>query len=338
MEKTLYTFTKNGYDDFIDFIKGLAIVLVVLEHTIPFRQQLLFPIWGASKAVPIFLVIQMFHAFKRGQPRIPNVKKVFDRILKPFIIIQVLLLIVNIAVSADTINMVIYKTLRGGGMGPGSYYPWIYIQFALILPFMYKALNRYDLKKLFIICLAMSFAIEVLCSLIDMPERLYRVLALRYMFLVYFGIEWCRKGIYLSNRGIILGTIGLCAVIFFNYFYAPLEPLFFETGWKSDRWITFLFVMYIYVPVIYLIYQKLSCKIVKIFKHLGKASFEIFLCQMFICHIIKPDVVGHFIDNPVFKWLLYLVLTIPTSIYCGLYWYKTKTKAENAGNNNGKKQ
>lgn len=35
MEKTLYTFTKNGYDDFIDFIKGLAIVLVVLEHTIP---------------------------------------------------------------------------------------------------------------------------------------------------------------------------------------------------------------------------------------------------------------------------------------------------------------
>ena len=265
--------------------------------------------------------------FQKWSAEIPEHKKTFDRILYPFIQVQILLLIVNITISTDTTNMVIYKTLRGGGMGPGSYYIWVYIQFALILPFMYRLLNRFNLKKLFMICLSMSLAIEVFCSLIDMPERIYRILALRYLFLVYFGIEWCRKGLYLSNRRIILGAIGLCAIIFFNYFHISLEPLFFDTGWKSDRWITFLFVMCIYVPIVYLVYQKLSSRITHIFMYLGKASYQIFLCQMFICHVIKLEVVEQFIGDIPLKWPLYLTLTIPTRISCGLYWYKTKTKA-----------
>lgn len=324
MDSILYKFKKNGHEEFIDFMKGVAILLVVFAHTIPLKQELLFPIWGASKAVPIFLVIQMFHTFKRGEPKVPNFKKVFDRVLKPFLYIQIILLTFSLITSSETTLETLCRFCKGGGMGPGSYYIWIYLQFSLILPYIYKLLSKYNQKRIFFISLFTAILIEMACSIIDMPERIYRILALRYLFLIYFGIEWCRKGIVFGKREIFLGLIGLGAVVYFNYFYVPIEPFFFNTGWKSDRWITFIYVMYIFVPILYKIYNKVGCKIKGVFYVLGKASFEIFLIQMLVCCIIKPNVVGEFIDNNILKWIVYLTITISSSIGIGLLYYKRK--------------
>ena len=66
-DKALLTLRRDGYDPFIDFVKGVCIVLVVLTHCLPDIVQfyVLFPLWGRP-AVPLFLIIQVLHTYKEG--------------------------------------------------------------------------------------------------------------------------------------------------------------------------------------------------------------------------------------------------------------------------------
>ena len=77
----------KGYDLFIDFMKGLCIIWVVLTHSIPYewQQMIGFPFWGAQ-AVPMFLLIQSYHYFKHDELPSINWSKLFKRIILPFII------------------------------------------------------------------------------------------------------------------------------------------------------------------------------------------------------------------------------------------------------------
>ena len=62
---TSFCLNKKGYDPFIDFVKGFCILSVVLTHSLPvwLQQHTLFSLWGGM-AVPLFLMIQVFHAYK----------------------------------------------------------------------------------------------------------------------------------------------------------------------------------------------------------------------------------------------------------------------------------
>jgi fucose 4-O-acetylase-like acetyltransferase len=60
-------FSKIGHDLSLDFVKGIAILLVLLNHCTAsaFQQDSWFFLWGYP-AVPLFLLIQVFHAYKGG--------------------------------------------------------------------------------------------------------------------------------------------------------------------------------------------------------------------------------------------------------------------------------
>lgn len=139
----LLTLKKEGYDPFLDYLKGISIFFVLLTHCLPNQNYILFSLWG-DQAVPLFLLIQTFHAYKHGLDKavkIPNLAKLFNRIFKPFFIllfIEVLLLI--IVFKKDSLQ-VIKSAVAVGGIGPGSYYVWIYIQFALLLPIMAQVIR-----------------------------------------------------------------------------------------------------------------------------------------------------------------------------------------------------
>lgn len=142
-------------DIFIDFLKGLCIICVVLTHNLPdtIKKYTVFVAWG-SMAVPLFLLLQSYHFYKsvktsqvKGVSSIPNyhnikIKKVWNRILKPFIVITFLtgsLLVIGGHEPEDVIKEVI----NHGGLGPGSYYVWIYLQFLLLLPISLTLINKW---------------------------------------------------------------------------------------------------------------------------------------------------------------------------------------------------
>lgn len=113
-----------------------------------------------------------------------------------------------------------------GGYGPGSYYFWVYIQFAFLLRWAYPFLERHNVKTLAIVFIIISMLIDMICSITHMPEQLYRLLALRYVFLILLGYLWVKQGIVLNKRTIALAVCSILAMLFFSYTNFNLEPLF----------------------------------------------------------------------------------------------------------------
>lgn len=134
MIKTI-SFNRHSYDPFIDFIKGISIIFVILNHCIgeSLHSKSFYCLWGDS-AVPLFLIIQTFHAYKKGLDVQLSISKVWRRVLRNFILMQ-LVLVAILAVKDDGgIVHTIGEWLSQGGFGSGSYYVWIYFQFAILLP------------------------------------------------------------------------------------------------------------------------------------------------------------------------------------------------------------
>lgn len=135
-------------DLFIDFLKGLCIISVVLTHNLPpvVMKASVFVLWGAM-AVPLFLMLQSYHVFKRGANMGMNLKdyypwqKIWLRIIKPFVLVTLATGAILVIVGHDPMS-VIKDAVIAGGIGPGSYYVWIYLQFALLLPLCLTLFNK----------------------------------------------------------------------------------------------------------------------------------------------------------------------------------------------------
>ena len=285
-------FNKSGYDPFIDFIKAYAIVCVLIGHTLPVTY-LGYGLW-AGMQVPLFILIQTFHFYKKEGTRL-NIKKLIQRVLLPFVIIGILEFFALCFINTDCKykQLVLKGLLNGGGYGPGSYFPVIYIQIALFLPcfrFLINRLNRLQLTCFFLI---IAEGMEVLCSLIEMPEWLYRLLAIRYLCLILLGWFWVKNGITLNRKMIILSIVSALTIIYFEYVAVYLhinnEPWFFNTAWTFHRWPCYYFCANGLVYLLYIIWQRLHKTewINRCIKELAKSSYEIFLMQMCACYAIS---------------------------------------------------
>lgn len=80
---------RDGYDEYLDYLKGMSIIMVLINHGAQnIVDMALFPIW-IYEAVPMFLLIQVFHAYKKRTVQNPSIKKIWERILRPFVYTQI---------------------------------------------------------------------------------------------------------------------------------------------------------------------------------------------------------------------------------------------------------
>ncbi len=183
--ETRMTFSRMGIDLSLDFVKGFAIICVLLNHCLDseIRQQIYFGLWGLP-AVPLFLLVQVFHAYKQGVDiGRPNFRKLWNRAIRPFVIVEVLNILFKALLNPlYTVGGVFATSIFWGGRGPGSYYPWVFFQFAILLPMLAPLFRKIHGVKLALLFLVMSIAGEMLCSIISMPGWLYRLLCFRYFF------------------------------------------------------------------------------------------------------------------------------------------------------------
>ena len=285
------TLNKNGYDPFIDFIKGFCIVSVVLTHSLPTvcQDYLLFMLWGGM-AVPLFLLIQVFHSYKAGldsQKRILSLKMV-KRIVIPFLLTLCFVGVVRV-LKGHSINDVVVKFLMGEG-GPGSYYPWIYIEIAVLLALFRLFLKRLKCFQIFLFFGALSVLLEYFCSTTAIAPWLYRITFFRYVFLIALGIDWVYNGIRLDKKRLFLSIISVCFIVYFQYFNPDLEPFFFRTAWKSFHWVCYFYVAYLLMFALRLVYVRMSRLWVNEFLLMcGKYSYEIFLFQMVVFNFVRKD-------------------------------------------------
>lgn len=267
-----------------DFLKGICILFILVTHYAweeTERLRYLFPFW-IDMAVPIFMIISGFVYTKSFlKKNINTLEKAYSiriilgkfiRYSVPFIIAFIIEMVV-FNVSGANINIwQMGKSFFRGGVGPGSYYYPIMIQFIVYFPIIFVIVQKNDFNGVFI-CALINFAYEFLRRMYDMPVGEYRLLVFRYTLLISYG-SYLAMGNY--KRHIRLSRlsffIGIMYIIIFGYMgYTPPITNFWT---KTSMWAG----LYI-IPISgALIFNKKLCN--KLIEIIGKASYNIFLVQM----------------------------------------------------------
>ena len=317
------SFNKTGYDPFIDFLKAYSIICVVIAHILPaeFYKYILFQVWGDMQ-VPMFVLIQVFHAYKKEIQPILNWKSLLKRICLPFIAVQSIIIGFKSLTGGGNLWS---SFLTSGGYGPGSYYIWIYLQIAVLLVILWPWLKNLSIRQALFIGVTVSVGFEILFSVISLPDGIYRLLCVRYLFLIPLGMIWIEKGVKLNRKTIMLSILSIVAVLFFVFTQYDFEPFFYNTGWEIHRWICYFYLPFLLTYVLFLIWNKIkkSPWIENAIKWTAARSYEIFLAQMavFVCFSIS---FLSFVSNGLIRFVIWAIITFTFSLLSGglIYWFR----------------
>lgn len=311
-------------NDFLDVLKGICILLVVLTHFEWEKEQtlnLLFPFW-VSSAVPIFMIISGYvysESFKRKQistlKEAYSLKNVADKLVRyslPFVLIYIIeialkVFVVNQRMSAREVILNLFL----GGYGPGSYYFQYMIQFVFVFPLVYFAIKKWDFKGL-IVCGSANVVYECVKSLLGMPEENYRLVVLRYVFAVALGCYFS-MGKFRIRKWIGVLSVAIGAGFIYLDSYLEYQPIIFYWWTKTCM----LAVFYI-APISYVLIKRCTwrCKPLEI---LGRASYNVFLVQMVIFHIMGE------LQNGIEARFMPMLATYISCIVLGIVFYKIET-------------
>lgn len=195
----------------------------------------------------------------------------------------------------------------------------------ILIPLLRPICERLDKRRSLIFFILLCAAIEIVCSVIDLPNAIYRLLCLRYIMLIWFGWIWVKEGIMLNLKTVIVSLISLCSIIYLAYFAADLEPWIYNTKWKTFHWFCYFWVSWLFVGVLYWIHTILikSEKVKITVKILASASYEIFLVQMAYYALI-PWQCMNFIGNDHATFALWFALAFVVSIIGGVCLYRVE--------------
>jgi hypothetical protein len=173
--------------------------------------------------------------------------------------------------------------------------------------------------------LLISESLEILSSFIGFPGYLYRLLSIRYFFLIYLGWLWVKEGIVLNVRTIAFSLLSMGAIIYFDYYYTPTEPWFYDTAWRCHRWPCYFYVSTLFCGILYWIYNKTKGNTIVeyVSKTLAKCSYEIFLIQMVIIPMMSQM---HFMKNMCLNFCFRTTLVFVISIVGGYLFNKIYNK------------
>lgn len=304
----------------IDLYKGICILVIIFTHydwNTKERRYLGFPFW-VDMAVPAFMIISGYlYAFANNgknlskQYNITTIISKCIRFIVPFSIVWLLELVVHFLTDDDITVATVFNSFITGGDGPGSYYFPVMIQFVIIVPMILKLVEKYNIKGV-LICFGLNIFFEILKNAIHMSVDTYRLLVFKYIFIIAYGIYlYFEKEKPLSILHIAFSGLGGLYIIIFCYagVSPPITSIWTGTSMFAS--------MYIFSFMKWLI----SCKKVRqpFLELLGRASFNIFLVQMFYYWPVDNIVKG-VLHNRMIQLLIGFIF----SIAIGLLFYKVE--------------
>jgi len=311
--------------NFLDIYKGIAILFVIITHyqwKDAERLTYLFPYW-IKMAVPLFLVItgyvSAYSSEKKGISLSKSYKPI-DMIVKllryliPFIPVYIIILLVRIFLKDEHFSFTdILLDFICGGDGRGSYYVPIMIQITLLIPLIRFLVKRNQYLGL-IICFIVNIIYEIFKTIIHMDPDIYRIISLRYLFIVAFGCFLFYKKQFKKIEIILFIFLGLCGGVYIYLFdYIKLNPIFI------DQWTdTSCFAVLYAVPIFALLFsfKKLNCKPLQI---IGNSSYGIYLIQM-IFYFGPHKILYKLIDKVYFRLPIILIICF----LFGILYYKVE--------------
>lgn len=313
---------RNGRIFVLDALKAFAAIMVIVTHfQWESRENFLF-YYVINMAVPIFMIISGYNfsaSYERMKSK--NMRAWIEKFIKqiicftvPYMMVWTVRMIEKIVwLKKAYTPLEIVEQFIIGGDGPGSYYYPLLIQMIFVVPIINYIVKNVGGGVGYIFM--GNILLEILVVRTPISSQIYRLLLIRYLFILALGC-WMfynryEKGYKLIIENIIFVIIGSFYLwLLITRKYTP--KLFFD--WKNRS----LFCgLYIY-PIICYIFRrcneyKLKSKIGKLISDIGKASYCIFLMQMLYYVSGADTVVGTFLDTAP-----HLIFNIFICLICGL--------------------
>lgn len=309
----------------VDILKGICIVFVIVTHfewqgnvrMLPFFPYLI------DMAVPIFMIISGYvYSISYEAHKITSIGRaycldyVIDKLVRytmPFALIYILELAAFYRIGQTYGLGEIIWTFFNGGFGYGSYYFPIMIQFIFVFPIVYFIVKRFDFAGL-LICGGLNACFEFLQWVYFISDVQYRLILFRYLLLIACGCYfYIGKGPLKKWIGIVSTLVG--GVFIGACCYGGYTPHIVK-HWTRTSFIAVLFI----IPCIGLVLKSEKCRNLKCppLEFLGKASYHIFLSQMFFYQFLSYPLSLRMEGKPV---VLSLLISIVASICFGIVFY-----------------
>ncbi|PKL66553.1 MAG: hypothetical protein CVV28_10440 [Methanobacteriales archaeon HGW-Methanobacteriales-1] len=289
---------ENKYYYQLDILKGLAIISVIILHTIPiYLIKTPIIVFSILTAVPVFFFIMGLNSsmsfrrknyFELDQLYSKSYfKGRFKRLIVPFIIIFFISLILGILLK---------KTIYLGLMifigylplsGPGNYFISIVFQFVIIFPLIY-----YIYQKNPKLILALSFILSLLfelfannISILMNNSFLYASSILRYLFIIVLGI-WASENFRIDNFSSLIRKNFVILGLFMSITYLIIVSIFkykliiFQQAWQPQIVLSFFYPFILCTFALSYLPSNSLNKVSQIIGSLGRASYHIFLVQI----------------------------------------------------------
>lgn len=272
----------------IDIIKALAIISVILLHTLSWQHRYLiggpFHIW---QAVPVFMLMVGYNfAFStqaKGHTQLnelyqwPVIKRRLKRIILPFLMFAGGRLILQLMLKNRMNWSGYFKGFLLGGFANGGYYIPIMLQAILIVPFLYYLIYKKPHRSAGFLLVLFLF-LDWFSMFLGIPGGVYRVLIIRYLFVLVIGI-WLglRDGEVELNKLIPLTLLSLVYIA--SVYYFGLRTTL-ETHWQAQHGPAYFWTLFIVVVLLNFKNIKPDNILTKFFVKIGQSSYYIFLTQM----------------------------------------------------------
>ena len=242
---------------------------------------MLFPYW-IDMAVPVFMIISGYvNALSYQRKEIKTLqdayeyKEIISKLIRYSMPLLMAFLFEVFLYTIKGIKIEIGSILTGG-IGPGSFYYPVMIQFVFIYPLIYFAIKKYDMRGL-LSCGIANLVFETAKTLYGMPTGEYRFMVLRYILLIASGC-YLAMGKQEVKKPFLVISVLIGAFWQYAVYYLDYKPLIINKAWATTSCIAALFI----IPICTCFFKsermmKIRCGLLEL---LGRASFNIFLTQM----------------------------------------------------------
>lgn len=272
----------------IDVLKACAIISVILLHTLPWKERFLigapFHIW---QAVPVFMLLIGYNfsnsSILKGYTSLKDVYQwslIRRRVLNifiPFFIIALVRLVLQFILN-DQVNWQSFITgIFMGDFEHGGYFIPVMIQTLIIVPILFVILRK-NIERNTIILLIMSYVLDWIVMLFGFPGDVYRILVIRYLFVIVLGLWLGMNKDKIDYRKLLLLALGSFIYITSIYYFELNTTL--ETYWQAQHGPAYFWTLLIVIIFLYFISIRPGTVIMNSLIRIGQASYHIFLVQM----------------------------------------------------------
>lgn len=297
---------------YIDLLKGICIILVLINH-LPWekRRNYVFP-FIIETAVPLFMMVSGWISAKNYK------KKNFMTLSDCYHSSGMIKSIINYSVPLMTLaaaQMVILYVFQNraydiinilvlGRLGPGNYYFPCLLQLVVIFPIIYIITLKYNESGL-VFFLFLNILYEFIQVNYELDAGTYRLLVFRYIFCIAFGcyislnedkkFKW-----YIGLGGVVIGVGWIYAIRYLGY----------QSKYFSSWPLTNVFAA-LYIAVVFKLFIGIFKKIhIPLLEYIGKNSYYIFLIQMSLFTFNIDEHADRLFKNNLLEFIFIVVICI----------------------------